>query len=129
MSIVPTTTGAAKTVGQVLPDLKGKLDGIATRVPVADGSLTYFTATVKKSTTAEEVNKLFKSVAKNELKGILEYTEDEPVSADIIGNPHSSIFDAPLTKVIDGNLVQVVAWYDNEWGYSCRTIDIAKMLL
>ena len=128
VSIVPTTTGAAKTVGQVLPDLKGKLDGIATRVPVADGSLTYFTATVKKSTTAEEVNKLFKSVAKNELKGILEYTEDEPVSADIIGNPHSSIFDASLTQVIGGKLCKVFAWYDNEWGFSNRMVEAIHLM-
>ena len=127
-SIVPTTTGAAKSVGEVIPELKGKLDGVAMRVPVPDGSITYFTAKLRKNTTAEEINGLFKSVAQNELKGIIEYADYQPVSSDIIGNPNSSIFDPALTKVIDGNSVQVVAWYDNEWGYSCRTIDIVKMV-
>jgi glyceraldehyde 3-phosphate dehydrogenase len=129
LSIVPTTTGAAKTVTEVIPDLKGKLDGTAMRVPVPDGSITYFAAQLKKAATAEDVNRVFKSVAGNEMKGVLEYSEEELVSSDIIGNTHSSIFDSKMTKVIDGNFVQVVAWYDNEWGYSCRTVDIVKMLL
>lgn len=128
-SIVPTTTGAAKTVGEVIPELKGKLDGVAMRVPVPDGSITYFSAKIKKPATAEEINKIFKSVAENEMKGVLQYNEESPVSSDIIGNSHSSIFDPELTKVIDGSFIQVVAWYDNEWGYSCRTVDIMKMLL
>ncbi|HII88512.1 TPA: type I glyceraldehyde-3-phosphate dehydrogenase, partial [Candidatus Woesearchaeota archaeon] len=114
-SIVPTTTGAAKSVGEVIPELKGKLDGVSMRVPIPDGSITYFTANLKKDATIDEINKLFKSVAENEMKNVLEYSEDELVSADIIGNSHSSIFDSKLTKVIDGKLVQVVSWYDNEW--------------
>ncbi len=128
-NIVPTTTGAAKTVAEVIPELKGKLDGIALRVPVPDGSITDFVCEVGKKVTAEEINRLFKSVAERELKGVLQYTEDEIVSSDIIHNPHSCIFDAKLTFVVDGTFVKVIAWYDNEWGYSKRMIDVIKILL
>ncbi|MFH1440302.1 MAG: type I glyceraldehyde-3-phosphate dehydrogenase [Candidatus Woesearchaeota archaeon] len=125
-NIVPTTTGAAKTVGKVIPELKGKLDGIAIRVPVPDGSCTDLVAELNKNVTIEEINKAMKNAAAKELKGILEYTEDEIVSQDIISNPHSSIFDASMTNVMDGNMVKVLSWYDNEWGYSCRMIDMIK---
>ncbi len=128
LSIIPTTTGAAKAVTLTIPELKGKLDGMAMRVPVADGSITDFVAILKKEATAEEINKLFKSVAEHELKGILEYTEEPIVSIDIVGNPHSAIFDSELTKT-SGKLVKVVAWYDNEWGYSCRMVDFIGMMV
>lgn len=124
-SIVPTSTGAAKAVGLVLPHLKGKLDGVAMRVPIPDGSLTDLTVTLKKPTTVEEINKAMKAAAEGALKGILEYTEDEIVSIDIVGNPHSCIFDAKLTAV-NGNLVKVVGWYDNEAGYSHRIADLIE---
>ena len=123
-NIIPTTTGAAKAVGEVLPELKGKLDGTARRVPVPDGSLVDLTVVVSKNTTAEEINDIMKKYAEGELKGILEYTEDPIVSTDIVGNPHSSIFDALSTHVIDGNFVHVSSWYDNEWGYSNRVKDL-----
>ncbi|MBN2053219.1 type I glyceraldehyde-3-phosphate dehydrogenase [Candidatus Woesearchaeota archaeon] len=129
VSIIPTTTGAAKTVGEVIPELKGKLDGVSFRVPVPDGSIVDFTCELKRDTTIEEINNLFKSVANNELRGVLHYTEDPIVSVDIIHNPHSCIFDSALTNVIDKRFVKVVGWYDNEWGYSCRMIDILKILL
>lgn len=129
VSTVPTTTGAAKAVAEVIPELKGKLDGIALRVPVPDGSITDFVCVLKKNTTKEEINSLFKSVAQNELRGIIEYTDEPLVSVDIIHNPNSSIFDSALTNVIDGNLVKVVAWYDNEWGYSNRMVDVIKILV
>ena len=124
-NIVPTTTGAAKAVGKVLPHLEGKLDGMALRVPVPNGSITDFVCQVKRATTAEEINGFFRQAANGPMKGILEYAEDPIVSADILGNPHSSIFDSLSTKAL-GNLVKVVSWYDNEWGYSCRMIDLAK---
>ena len=122
LSIIPTSTGAAKAVGLVLPHLKGKLDGIALRVPTPDGSLTDLTCMVSKETTAEEVNAVLKSAANGAMKGIIEYTEDPIVSVDIIGNPHSCIFDSQLTAV-QGKMVKVVGWYDNEAGYSARTAD------
>jgi len=128
LSIIPTTTGAAKAVTLTIPELKGKLDGMAMRVPVADGSITDFVAVLKKETTTEEINKLFKSVAEHELKGILQYTEEPIVSIDVVGNPHSSIFDSELTKA-SGKLVKVIAWYDNEWGYSCRMVDFIQMMV
>jgi glyceraldehyde 3-phosphate dehydrogenase len=128
MSIIPTTTGAAKAVTLTIPELKGKLDGMAMRVPVPDGSITDFVATLKKETTSEEINKVFKSAAENELKGILEYTEEPIVSIDIVGNAHSSIFDAQSTKM-SGNLVKVISWYDNEWGYSNRMADFIEMMV
>jgi len=128
LSIIPTSTGAAKAIGLVIPELAGKLDGISMRVPVPDGSVVDLTATLKKATTKEEVNAAMKHASENELKGILEYVEDPIVSVDIIHNSHSSIFDAQLTQVIDGTLVKVIAWYDNEWGYSNRLAElIVKM--
>jgi glyceraldehyde 3-phosphate dehydrogenase len=128
MNIVPTSTGAASAVGLVIPALKGKLTGIALRVPTSDGSVTDLTALMKRKVTKEEVNAAMKKAAEGPLKGILEYTEDPIVSSDIIGNPHSSIFAADWTQVLDDNLLKVISWYDNEWGYSCRTIDLIKKL-
>jgi len=127
VSIIPTTTGAAKAVGKVIPELKGMLDGFALRVPTPDGSITDLVATLKKEATVEEINAAFKKAAESSLKGILEYTEDPIVSADIVGNPHSNIFDA-LSTMANGNLVKVVGWYDNEFGYSCRVVDLMKMV-
>jgi len=124
LSIIPTTTGAARAVGVVLPELQGKLDGLALRVPTPDGSITDLVAVVKKPTTKEEVNAAFKEAAEGHLKGIIEYCDEPIVSADIIGNPASCVFDALSTNVIDGVLVKVLGWYDNEWGYSNRCIDL-----
>ena len=124
VNIVPTTTGAASAVGLVIPELKGRLTGIALRVPTQDGSITDLTALLKRNVTREEVNAAMKDAADGPLKNILEYTEDPIVSSDVIGNPHSSIFAADWTQVLDGNLLKVVSWYDNEWGYSCRTVDL-----
>ncbi len=127
-NIIPTTTGAARTVGKVIPELKGKLDGMSLRVPVIDGSITDFVAMVKKDVTIEDVNAAMKKNADGPMKGILEYTEDPLVSSDIIGNPHSCIFDGTSTMVMNKRMVKVLGWYDNEWGYSVRCIDImAKM--
>lgn len=123
VSIVPTSTGAAKAVGEVLPHLKGKLNGNAMRVPVPDGSVTDFTAVVRKTATAAEINAAFKAASQGALKGVLEYCDEPIVSADILGNPHSCIFDSELTMVI-GNTVKVVGWYDNEAGYSARLADL-----
>ena len=127
LSIIPTSTGAAKAVGLVLPELKGKLDGIAMRVPVPDGSTTDLTVLLKREATAEEINAAIKKAADGDMKGILEYSTDPLVSADIVGNPHSCIFDSELTSA-NGTLVKVVGWYDNEAGYSARTADLIKML-
>ncbi len=124
MSMIPTTTGAAQAVAIALPELKGKLTGMAIRVPVPDGSVVDFTALMKRPVTVEEVNGAMKRAAEGKLRGILEYTEEPIVSVDIIGNPHSSIFDALSTTVIDGDLVKVMSWYDNEWGYSSRLADM-----
>ena len=123
INIVPTTTGAAKAVGLVLPDLKGKLDGNAIRVPVITGSVTDLTCIVSRDVTVEEVNTAMKEAAEGPMKGILEYTEDPIVSVDIIHNPHSSIFDAD-SVMVQGKTVKVLAWYDNEWGYSARVVDL-----
>ncbi|NQV73458.1 type I glyceraldehyde-3-phosphate dehydrogenase [bacterium] len=128
VSIIPTSTGAAKAVGEVLPHLAGKLDGFALRVPTPDGSITDLTAIVGRETTAEEVNALFKAAAEGPLAGILEYSDEPLVSIDIIHNPHSCVFDSDSTLVM-GNLVKVVGWYDNEWGYSNRTVDMVKRLM
>ncbi|PLW79692.1 type I glyceraldehyde-3-phosphate dehydrogenase [Candidatus Woesearchaeota archaeon] len=128
VSIIPTSTGAAKAVGRVIPELKGKLDGMAMRVPTPDGSITDFVCELKKDASAEEINKLFQSVSKHHLKGVLEYTEDLIVGVDIITNPNSCIFDSALTKVSGGKLVKIVGWYDNEWGYSNRMIDLIKIV-
>jgi len=125
LSIIPTSTGAAKAIGKIIPELKGKLDGFSLRVPTPDGSITDLVATLKKEVTVEEINAAFKKAATGELKGIMEYTEDPIVSADIVGNQHSNIFDA-LSTMANGNLVKVVGWYDNEYGYSCRVVDLMK---
>ena len=128
VNIVPTTTGAAKSVAETIPELKGKLDGVAIRVPVPTGSVTDFVCELEKNATKEEINRLFKSVSEHELKGVLQYSELPLVSSDIVGNPHSVIFDAMSTNVIDGKLVKVLGWYDNEYGYSCRMIDMLKIM-
>ena len=128
INIIPTTTGAAKAIGEVIPELKGKLDGMAMRVPVANGSVTDLVVSVKKATSAEEVNSVLKAAADNKLNGILEYCDDPIVSSDIIGNEHSCILDAISTCVIGGNLVKVIGWYDNEWGYSNRMVDLAELI-
>jgi len=127
LSIIPTTTGAARTVGKVIPELKGKLDGFSLRVPTPDASITDFVAILKKPATKEEVNAAMKQAGATAMKGILEYSEEELVSADIIGNPHSCIFDSKLTMAM-GNTVKVFGWYDNEWGFSCRVIDLLKKI-
>lgn len=124
MNIIPTSTGAAKAVGLAIPELKGKLTGIALRVPTPTGSVVDLTAVMSKSVTEAEVNAAMKEAAEGPLKGILYYTEDPIVSSDIIGDPHSSIFASDFTQVLDGNLLKVVSWYDNEWGYSNRTADM-----
>ena len=128
INMIPTSTGAAKAIGLVMPQLKGKLDGYAMRVPTPNVSVVDFVAVVDKSTTTEEVNAALKSAAENGLRGILAYTTDPVVSSDMMRNPNSSIVDAGLTKVMDGNLVKVVAWYDNEWGYSNRVVDLIVFL-
>lgn len=124
LSMIPTTTGAAKAVSLVLPELKGKLDGLAVRVPVPTVSVVDLVAEVSKKTNAEEVNAALKTAANNKLKGILQFEEQELVSIDFKMNPHSSIVDAPSTKVMGDNMVKVLAWYDNEWGFSCRMRDL-----
>lgn len=129
INIVPTTTGAARAVTQVIPELKGRLHGVAFRVPVPTVSLCDFVADLEREVTAEEINKAFQTAAQESLKGILEYCEEELVSTDFKGNPASSIFDAPSTMVIGGNMVKVLAWYDNEWGYSCRLADLAAYII
>jgi len=130
LNIIPTTTGAASAVGLVIPSLKGKLTGIAMRVPVATGSVVDLTANLGKETTAQEINAAMKAAAAGPLKGILKYTEDPIVSSDIIDDPHSSIFAADFTEVLGGKskLAKVISWYDNEWGYSCRTADLCALL-
>jgi len=128
LSMIPTTTGAAKAIGLVIPELKGKLDGYAMRVPTPDVSVVDLVVLVEKPTTTEAVNAALKTAAEGPMKGILQYVEEELVSKDFTGNPHSSMVDAGFTKVIDGNLVKVVAWYDNEWGYSCRVRDLINFV-
>ncbi len=125
-NMIPTTTGAARAIGSVIPALKGKLDGKAVRVPVMDGSLTDLTVKLSKKATADEINEAVKAAAEGPMKGILEYATDPLVSSDIIGNPHSSIFDSDLTTVVGDDLAKVYMWYDNEWGFSCRVIDLMK---
>ncbi|NOZ39429.1 MAG: type I glyceraldehyde-3-phosphate dehydrogenase [Planctomycetes bacterium] len=127
-NIIPTSTGAAKAVGLVIPELQGKLTGIALRVPVANASVVDLTVELKKNVTAEEVNASMKAAAEGPLKGILDYNEDPLVSTDIIGDSHSSIFVPDFTQVIGDNLLKVVSWYDNEWGYSCRTADLIALM-
>ncbi|OQX87601.1 type I glyceraldehyde-3-phosphate dehydrogenase [candidate division KSB1 bacterium 4484_87] len=128
MSIIPTTTGAAKAVGKVIPELNGKLDGMSMRVPTPDGSVVDLVAELKTSVTRDEVNAAMKEAAEGALKGILEYSEEPLVSVDIIGNRHSSIFDADSTMVVGGNMVKVVSWYDNELGYSTRVVDLLSKM-
>ena len=128
VNIIPTTTGAAKAIGLVVPELKGKLDGYSVRVPTPNVSLVDLVAVVKTPTTVEEVNAALKAASENELKGILAYTEEPVVSTDMMHNSNSSIVDATLTKVIDGTLVKAVSWYDNEWGYSCRVVDLIEFV-
>lgn len=126
LSMIPTTTGAASAVGLVIPEIKGKLNGLAIRVPVADVSIVDLVVEAEKSTTIDEVNAAFKKASENELNGILQYCDEPLVSADFIGNSHSTIFDSLLTDVIDGNMVKVMGWYDNEWGYANRLVDLTK---
>lgn len=128
MSIIPTTTGAARAVGKVLPALNGKLDGIAMRVPVMDGSVVDLVAELEKDATADAINQAMRAASEGPLKGILEYCEDPIVSVDVIGNPASSVFDSQLTSVMDGNLAKIVSWYDNEWAYSKRCVDLFRMM-
>lgn len=135
VAIIPTTTGAARTVGKVIPELKGKLDGLSLRVPVADGSIADFVTELKVAVTAEEVNAAVKKAAEGPMKGIIEYTEDPIVSCDIVGTTASAIFDAESTNVIAedtsgrGRFVKVLAWYDNEWAYSCRVVDLMRKMI
>ena len=128
LSIIPTTTGAAKASGEVIPSLKGKFDGMAIRVPTPDGSVSDITVIVKRDTTAEEINSALKKASENEMKGVLGYTEEPLVSRDIVGSSFSAIVDALSTKVIGGNMVKILSWYDNEWGYSSRLIDLAEYI-
>jgi glyceraldehyde 3-phosphate dehydrogenase len=129
LNMIPTTTGAAKAIGLVMPALKGKLDGYSMRVPTPDVSVVDLVALLDKNTTAEEVNAALKAASENELKGILAYTEDPVVSSDMLRNPNSSIVDSLMTKILDGNMLKIVAWYDNEWGYSCRVVDLVAFLV
>jgi glyceraldehyde 3-phosphate dehydrogenase len=126
-NIIPTTTGAAKAIGKVIPALSGKLNGISIRVPVKDGSLVDLTVELKRKVSCEKINKSIKEAAKK-MKGILQYSEEELVSTDIIGNSHSSIFDSKFTMQIEGNFIKLLSWYDNEWGYSCRMVDMIKIV-
>jgi glyceraldehyde 3-phosphate dehydrogenase len=129
VNIIPTNTGAAKVVGVVIPELAGRLHGMALRVPVSDGSVTDFVADLERDTTVDEVNAAFKAAADGPLANVLEYTEDPIVSSDIRGNPNSCILDGLSTMVMEGNMVKVLGWYDNEWGYSCRTSDLAAYMV
>jgi glyceraldehyde 3-phosphate dehydrogenase len=128
MSMIPTTTGAAKAVGLVLPELKGRLNGFSMRVPTPDVSVVDLVAEIEKSATVEEINAALKEAAEGKMKGILAYSGEPLVSIDYLGNPHSSIIDGKSTMVIEGNLIKVLAWYDNEWGFSCRMIDLVKLV-
>ena len=126
-NIIPTTTGAAKAIGKVIPALNGKLNGMSIRVPVKDGSLVDLTVELKRKVSCDKINQAIKEGSKK-MKGILQYSEEELVSTDIIGNPHSSIFDSKFTMQIEGEFIKLLAWYDNEWGYSCRMVDMVKIL-
>lgn len=129
VSMIPTSTGAAKAIGEVLPELKGKLDGLAIRVPTPDVSLTDLSCIVEKDTTKEAINEAFKKASESSLKGILQYLTEPLVSKDFCGSDYSCIFDAELTKVIDGKLVKIMGWYDNEWAYSCRVVDLCDYIV
>jgi glyceraldehyde 3-phosphate dehydrogenase len=126
LSIIPTSTGAAKAIGLVMPELKGKLDGLSLRVPTPNVSIVDLVAVVEKSVTKEQVNEAMRQAATGAMRGILQYSEEPLVSVDFRGNPHSSILDAEYTYVVDGNLVKLLSWYDNEWGYSCRVVDLVR---
>jgi glyceraldehyde 3-phosphate dehydrogenase (phosphorylating) len=128
LNMIPTTTGAAKAIGLVMPELKGKLDGYSMRVPTPDVSVVDLVAITARNTTADEVNNAFKAAAAGPMKGILAYTDDPVVSTDMLHNSNSSIVDGQMTKVLDGNLLKVISWYDNEWGYSCRVVDLVAFL-
>ena len=128
MSIIPTTTGAAKAVGLVIPELKGRLDGFALRVPTPDGSVVDLTVELEKNVTKDEINQAMQQAAQGPMKGILEYCEDPIVSTDIIGNTHSSVFDSEMTQVLEGNFVKVLSWYDNEYGYASRVVDMMEKI-
>ncbi|MCW4032611.1 MAG: type I glyceraldehyde-3-phosphate dehydrogenase [Candidatus Bathyarchaeota archaeon] len=130
VSIIPTTTGAAKAIGLIIPELQGKLNGLSLRVPVPDGSVTDLTAELKNSADFQEINNAYKKASEGELKGILQYTEDPIVSSDIIGNPHSCILDGPNTTILSGQSqwAKIFGWYDNEWGFSCRLVDLFKFI-
>ncbi len=128
INMIPTTTGAAKAVGKVLPELSGKLHGMAVRVPTPNGSVVDLVAELEKDVTVEDVNAAVKKYAEGEMSGVLKYTEDPIVSTDVVGDPSSSVFDALLTMVMEGNMVKVVSWYDNEWGYSNRCVDLFKLM-
>jgi glyceraldehyde 3-phosphate dehydrogenase len=129
LNMIPTTTGAAKAIGLVMPQLKGKLDGYSMRVPTPDVSVVDLVALLSNPATTADVNAALKAAAEGPMKGILAYTEDPVVSTDMLHDPHSSIVDSLLTKVLDGNLLKVVSWYDNEWGYSCRVVDLVAFLV
>ena len=126
--MIPTTTGAAKAVGLVLPELKGKLNGFSMRVPTPDVSVVDLVAEIEKNATVEEINAALKEAAAGKMKGILAYSDEPLVSIDYLGNPHSSIIDGKSTMVVEGNLIKVLSWYDNEWGFSCRMIDLIKLV-
>jgi len=128
VNLVPTTTGAAKAVGKVIPDLAGKLDGMAIRAPVLDGSVVDLVAELERTASAEEINAAMKAAADGPMKGILQFSVDPIVSQDIVGNPYSSVFDSPLTRVMDGNFAKIISWYDNEWGYSNRVVDLVARI-
>jgi len=128
MSMIPTSTGAARLIGVIFPELKGRIDGVAIRVPTPDVSMIDFTCTVEKKTTTDEVNAAFRAAAEGPLKGILEYLTAPLVSVDMVGNPHSAILDAGLTTVVDGTMVKTFAWYDNEYGYACRLVELAAYI-
>ena len=129
VSMIPTSTGAAKAIGLVLPELKGKLDGFSMRVPVANVSVVDLTCLLKKTATAEEINKVLKAASESKLKGIMDYTEDDVVSVDFNHYPASATVDSKMTKVLDNNFAKVIAWYDNEWGYSCRVVDLIEYMV
>ena len=125
-NIIPTSTGAARAVGVIIPKVKGKLDGCAMRVPVKDGSVVDLVVVLKKKVTVEDINNAFKAASKKELKGVLEYTDDPIVSSDVIGNPHSSVLDGKATMVLGGKMAKIISWYDNEWGYSNRVVELMR---
>jgi len=127
--MIPTSTGAAKAISSVIPELKGKLDGFAMRVPIANVSVVDLTCLLKKDATAEEINKAMKTASEGRMKGVLEYTEDDVVSVDFNHYPASATLDSKMTKVISGNFAKVIAWYDNEWGYSCRVVDLIEYMV